>query len=203
MSKQNIPLDAIKLRLILLIGILVLFALSIFLGITGINMLRSYAADVRTTIVEANESDRSTEQAKQKIAAYAQNQEVSELAQQIVAERESYRYQNVAFTDLNAMAKRAGLTIKRYTFSDTPDPSATRGRAQATPATPQGALKPTYIIITIDSPVDYRRFLNFLNYIEQNLTKMQINNVSLTRAQDDDSDNSVLSQSLTVEVYTR
>ena len=54
--------------------------------------------------------------------------------------------------------------------------------------------------MSLQTPVNYRNFLNFLNYIEQNLTKMQIANVNLSRGE---TSSTVNTNALEIEVYVR
>lgn len=200
-----ITVSAERLRLSLSIALGLIAVITIGLSILSLGALRSFASDVNKVVIEAETIDSRIEVTKQKIALFDENAEAAELASQVVAESESYQYQNEAYNDLAQMAKRAGLTITRYSFSSTLGEQATQspdtGSAQKQKSKPANGAKPTYITIELDNPVNYRKFLNLLHYIEQNLTKMQIASVSLSSA-GDNSEN-VSTSAVTVEVFIR
>lgn len=176
--------------------------------VIGVNYLNEFASQVNQTVAEAESSSDRINRTNQEISEYKDSLVAVRLAEDIVATRESYKYQNEAYADLLALASRAGVTIEQYSFSET-DPEL--GVTTAPKTTNPGAiadakkkesstdLKPTYITISLTNPVNYIKFLNFLHYIEQNLTKMQIKKVSLTSG----SGNEVITDSLTVEVFTK
>jgi hypothetical protein len=201
-----VTVSAERLRLSLSIVLGFLAVLTIGVSILGLGALRSFASEVNAVVAEADSIDNRIEITKQKIALYEQNVKAAELANQVVAENEGYQYQNEAYNDLLAIAKRAGLTITRYSFSDSAGVlSGQTDRSaqiveQTVPTSTNGA-KPTYITIELDNPVNYRKFLNFIYFIEQNLTKMQIASVSLSSA--GGGPETVSTGSITVEVYIK
>jgi hypothetical protein len=91
-------------------------------------------------------------------------------AADVVAQAQTYQYQNQIVEDINSYASKAGVSILGFTF---PDPATNRAK-QA------GGLKTVQATIALKNPVDYRHYLRFLKLIEQNLTKMQITDVTLT-----------------------
>lgn len=203
-----ITANAPRLRIVLSIVLLVLATTGGLVMIAGISYLSEFATEVNQTVVEADSSSDRINRTNQEIAEYKNNRVAVQLAEDIVATRESYKYQNEAYADLLALAGRAGVTIEQYSFSDvdpeigvtnvpkTTNPGAI---AEAKKNEETASLKPTYITISLANPVDYVRFLNFLHYIEQNLTKMQIKKISLSSG----SGNAVITDSLTVEVFTK
>lgn len=200
--------SAPRLRLVLSITLILLTVLGGALIVFGIGFLRDYAQTVNSVVTEAENSSNRIDQIQQDIVEYQQNKEAVKLAEQVIAQRESYQYQDDAYKDLLAIAARAGVSIEKYTFSDTNPANGTTssspsGSASSSPQTSSSSLKPTYITITLTNPVNYVNFLNFIHYIEQNLTKMQIKKISLSSAFGEDIDNAVLSDELTLEVYTQ
>lgn len=198
-------LNAIKLRILLSLAFVVVLLGNIGLAYASIGFIKSTAVTVQEDMVRAEKSDGDAELMRRKIAVLNENREVSSLAAQIVGKRESYEFQNEAFKDLLSIARRAGVSINRYSFSDSPTglgPSASSNQANksASSSTASG-FSPTYITVTLDNPVDYRNFLNFIHYIEQNLTKMQIGRISLSGGANNS--NEAVTDSLTVEVYTK
>ncbi len=205
-----ITANAPRLRLVLSFTLIFLIAAGGAVMLFGLNYLYDYATQVNAVVIDADNSSDRIDQTKQEIARYKKDPKAVELAKQVVAKRASYQYQNQAYSDLLAMATRAGVSIEQYSFADS-DPSlgvstapkSTNPGAAKAAATSNGGLKPSYITITLTNPVEYVKFLNFLHYIEQNLTKMQIKKVSLSSTSTRGNESSVVTDTLTVEVFTR
>ena len=182
-----------------------LFAITLVAGVAlhFINeQLRTYAAEVSKVTAESNSSQNNV-QALQKVQEELEkNKEVKERARNIVADNQSYQYQNQIITDLNDYAKKAGVTITNIDFSAgstaTPTTPTTPKSGTTAPATPSG-VKSTSASITLKNPVSYTRLLRFIKSIEDNLTKMQISRVGLARG----ADNQITSEALSIEVYIR
>src|SRR5690606_13131347 len=105
----------------------------------------------------------------------------------------SYQYQNEIIRDLNQYAAATGIAITNFNF----ETQETAEQDQATPpnstaAAPSG-INSTLVSVTLQNPISYDALLNFFHSIEQNLTKMQISTVSLTK-----SNNELASVTLTI-----
>ncbi|MFI5212624.1 MAG: hypothetical protein ACHQTE_01560, partial [Candidatus Saccharimonadales bacterium] len=61
-------------------------------------------------------------------------------------------------------------------------------------------VKSTSVAVTLVNPINYNNLLTFVKLIEQNLTKMQVSKIGLSK---DPSSNKIISDALTVEVYIR
>lgn len=165
------------------------------------NGLRSLATDVSHATADASAS-RTTittlQQLQEKLEA---NREVIQRASNIVAESQSYQYQDEIIRDLNNYAAAAGITITNFNF-DTQQATGNQdqsGQTGAQSTAPPSGINSTLVSVTIQNPVSYDNLLRFFYSIEQNLTKMQITNIALTAA-----DGSELSSDeLTIEVYIR
>lgn len=215
--------SATRLRAFLFIALGLSIIAIAALVVYGVQYLDKYAAEVNQTVYESTTSDERLAAVRRQVESLEQNQSAVERARQIVADSQSYMYQDVIIRDLQYFANKAGIQIVNFDFatqaaedSQTPattpaaptpggpiagDPDSTGppGVEPTQPTAPQ--LKSTTVNIALANPVDYKSLLQFINYIEQNLTKMQISSVSLSRAGDDDS--KVTSDSLTIEVYVR
>ncbi|HTK39898.1 MAG TPA: hypothetical protein VL362_03460 [Patescibacteria group bacterium] len=205
-----ITTDAPRLRLVLSISLVLLIGIGGAVMVFGLNYLYDYAGTVNKVVIDADASSDRIAQTKRDITEYKQDTKAVRLAEQVVASRESYQYQDNAYSDLLAMANRAGVSIEQYSFSENDPglgnravPKASGTAATGAAAAQAGGLKSSYITITLTNPVNYLKFLNFLHYIEQNLTKMQIKKVSLSSASGKGAENAVITDSLTVEVYTK
>ena len=217
---------AVRFRLVMSIAIGLLLAATVAIAFFGLQLLGSRAVEVSQVVYEADNSEQKLNSIRSLRAEMESQPDAVDRARQIVAESQSYSYQNLIVKDIASMANRAGVEITNYTFSEpgaesaggaatpapsptpTPeagsaDPAATPGAAGAegTPATTaQSTLKSISFDITLKTPVEYTRLLKFIHYVEQNPTKMQISTLTLSKGE---SSQSVGIDALTIEVYVR
>jgi hypothetical protein len=191
--------SATTLRVILvacLFGIAALSSVGFSLVLDG---LRDTATSTSKTLAEANNSQNNVQNLQHLQTELKAKQEVVDRASSIVAESKSYQYQDQIIKDLTDYANRSGITITNLDFSTT---KAGAGAA-TTPTTPQATVptgvNSTSVSVTLKNPVDYVAILKFINSIEQNLTKMQISKVGLSK----DASGAVTSDALTIEVFVR
>lgn len=203
LKKQVSGMTAQKLRLLLFVGIALLIALSAAGFWFAHKQLVGFAEEVRTTTAIANASTQDLANLQSLKTQLAEDADTVERTKSIVADSQYYAYQDQIIKDINTYANRAGVTITGYTFNT----AATGAASQAAASTPAAAgaqtvagLKSVSVSVAIKSPVKYNSIMNFIHAIEQNLTKMQLAGVSLTK--DPQSDN-VTANSLNLEVYTR
>lgn len=200
-SKKLFTADAVRLRLVLIVVLCLQIAGAIGIGALGIGTLNKRAGDVQQVVYDASNSDEKLQRVQELMRLLESNKESVERAKQVVAESKSYQYQDVIIRDLQAIAKRANIEITNFNFAAGGAATAAGKTATPTTPTPGGGLQSTTVNITLKTPLNYRNFLNFVHYIEQNLTKMQISKIGLVGVTD--SPNSVESETLTIEVYVR
>lgn len=217
-----ITASAARLRLFLFIAMGLALVAIIAIVIYGVRYLDSYAAEVNQTVYDSTTSNERLSAVRSQVEALEEHQSAVERAKQIVADSQSYIYQDVIIRDLQTFANRAGIRIINFDFVTEASESSTAATPEAAPVDPGAApegdpaaagaeaaapiepvsqLNSTTVNITLDTPVDYRRLLQFIHYIEQNLTKMQISSVSLSNASEEQS--GVTTDSLTIEVFIR
>lgn len=206
MSQSKKPLTATKLRVMLSVSLFV-----VALGAGAVfyfanRQLNTYAGDVSTSTAEADASQNDLQTLQHIQQELKDNQDAVKRAAQIVADSKSYQYQNQIIGDLNDYARRAGITITNIDFSDTgtgssASSSAAAGSSAASPTPAVAGVKSTAVSITLQNPVDYDSLLTFMHSIEQNLTKMQIASVNISK--DTSTATGVTSNVLTLEVYIR
>ena len=191
-------LTATQLRLILS-GLMFVIMLLTGVGFVFVNsQLKNYAIEVSHVVADANAS-RDNLQNLQKIETQlGDDQDIVQKTNSIVAESQSYQYQDQIITDINNYASRAGIGITDINFSTQ---AATAPGAQTTPnaPTPSG-VKSSPVAITLKNPINYENMLRFIRSIEQNLTKMQVSRINLSK---DAATNGVTSDILTLQVYIR
>jgi hypothetical protein len=200
MKKQN-NLTATRLRLILSISLFVITLAGgvIFSFING--QLKTYAVEVSHKVIDANAS-RDTVQTLQRIQQELNNdKDIIARTNSIVADSQSYQYQDQIVGDLNNYASAAGIVITNMDFSTNTTAGATNTTTPPTnkAAAPAG-VKSVSVSVTLKNPIGYDNFLRFVRSIENNLTKMQIQKITLSKGT---AGNDISSDVLTIQVYTK
>lgn len=186
--------SATSLRLTLSLSLLVIMI------ITGVSVhlagdwLHSLATDVSHASADAQASHTTISTLQRLQEELAANQAVIDRASNIVAESKSYQYQDEIIHDLNNYAASAGITITNFNFNSEP----TEGSGSTGVQAPTG-INSTMVAVSIQNPVSYDNLLRLFHSIEQNLTKMQITNIALTK----DTGDAISSSDLVIEVYIR
>lgn len=197
MKKQS--LNAVSLRLILVIAMIVMFIASAVLFWLIAGTMRNVAIDTNHTKKDAEVSANTIDNLGRIRETLETNKEVVDRTNRIVAESQSYQYQDQIIEDLNNYARNSGVSITNIDFADTAEASTpSEGEASAEPAI--NGVNSVAANITLNTPVDYVSLLRFLSSIEQNLTKMQVSKVNVAKAE---GENEVTSEALTIQVYVR
>lgn len=193
-------LSATQLRIVLMasIGVITLIGGVGFYFIE--QQLHVYAVQVSHISEDASTSDNDITTLQNLQKKLADSTDSIKRTESIVADSKFYQYQDQIIHDLNTYANRAGVTISSFVFD-----SNTGGKIGAPTTTGQAGtsisgLKSTTVSITLKTPTKYKNLMNFVHYVEQNLTKMQIANVSLTKGTNADE---VSTNALLIEVYTK
>ena len=189
-------MNAITLRTILSVTVVILVGLSAVGFFFGQNWLRTFAVSVSQTVANSKASGNNIQTLKTLQQSLLARQDIITKANSIIASSQDYQTQTIH--DLDKYAAYADVAISNYNFAQTAAPVApTAGTAQV--ATGAGSKSVT---VTITSPISYTKLLKFMAAIESNLPKMQISSVNLGRV--DGGDNtSVRTDQLTIEVYTQ
>lgn len=176
----------------LLIAVIVLLAIGIGVGSWFLQKtLSSKATETDHTKIDAELSQTELQRAKSLETYLDDNKAAVDKAQSVVAETQTYQYQNQIVNDIESYAEKAGVNILGYSF-----PLAT---SDAKPDS--SGLKTVSATLTLKNPVSYIKYLKFLKYIEQNVTKMQITDVTLTP--DKDNPKQIDSPTIGLKVYVR
>lgn len=194
-------LTATGLRLILTISLFAIAGIGIATFSIANKTLKKAATDTSHAVADAEASQNNLQNLQKLEQDLVAKKDVVQRAASIVAESRSYEYQNQIINDLNDYAARAGLSITNINFAAAATGS---GGAAATPAPPVASVngvKSTSASITLKNPVDYASLLRFIKSIEQNLTKMQISSIGLSKGADGQPN--VSSDTLNIEVYIK
>lgn len=191
-------ISAVRLRLILSISLFAILAISAVIAHIANTELTKVADEVGLTVAEANASQNNIDMLQQTQRELAEKNDVVLRASKVVANSQSYQYQNQIINDLTRYANRAGVSFTNVSFSSKAEAVAKTPAATAPISLPAG-VKPATISVTLKNPTNYNNLLRFMNSIEQNLTKMQIATINLAKSDS----GGVSSDVLAIEVYIR
>lgn len=196
----------------LFIGVIVLLIAIIIANFAlATNLLSSQSKQADRTKIEAEVSNSDIEIIESAGQKLSDDPDAVQRAEALVAESRLYQYQNQIINDLQGYAARSSTKISGYSFSSGADAGSTEAAPAANAAPPAASqpgatsapagLSSTSVSISIDQNVSYINFLKFLKLIENNITRMQITDLSLTP--DSENRKLLINPTLTIKVYTR
>lgn len=196
---KNSTMTPKKLRIILILVMVVIAGVSIAGFIVIHKKLSDYATTITQLNANAQSGDESIQTLEQLKAKLKQEQASIELTRSFVADSSTYNERVI--NDLTRIANTSGVTITSFNFDSSSTPGAATPGA-ATPATPAPAsagITQKSVALTIRNPIEYSKFMNFLELIETNPLKMQLSGVSMTKEKGDN----ITANGFSVQVYTR
>lgn len=203
-------LDAQKLRMLLIGTLLVILLAGIGGFVFARQQIMTYAVDVSKATNNQKISSDNLNALQAVQTTLSNNKDAVSRTSELVAESKEYQYQDQIIADVNTYAQKAGISITGYTFtSDVSASASASGTTSGTAAAANGTagnkaisgLKTVGVTVAIKSPVPYGNVMNFIHYLELNLTKMQLKGVSLSN--DTADRGNVTVGALNLEVYTR
>jgi len=193
----------------------IVFALSLVLILVGMGggvyfgytMLQGTAAEVSKIQTEAKAVDAKVQNLARLEKEMEKYKDSVAKAQQLVAETQQYQYQNQIINDLTAYANKSGVGIAGFTFTSgsagaksNSGSSGTSGTNNSSGSNSAVGPKSMKVSVRLNEKTDYMALLRFMHLIEQNLTRMQIASVSMSKTE---GTGQVNTQTLEVEVYVR
>jgi hypothetical protein len=193
----------------------IVFALSLVLILVGMGgvvyfgytMLQGTAEEVSKIQTEAKAVDAKVQNLARLEKEMEKYKDSVAKAQQLVAETQQYQYQNQIINDLTAYANKSGVGIAGFTFTSgsagaksNSGSSGTSGTNNSSGSTSAAGPKSMKVSVRLNEKTDYMALLRFMHLIEQNLTRMQIASVSMSKTE---GTGQVNTQTLEVEVYVR
>lgn len=165
----------------------ILFILIIFIllgsGISGFYFTQDYlnklATDISNTPIEITPQEPTTIDIKNLQKQINDNKDIIEKMSSIFYSKQNYKDQ--VSQDIDKYASAYGITISDY--------STTQG---------EGLESSGIVTITLNNPIKYDSFINFLKAIETNNPKMQPTNVRISLANEGSGD--ILVESLSIKV---
>ena len=193
----------------------IVFALSLVLILVGMGgivyfgytMLQGTAEEVSKIQTEAKAVDAKVQNLARLEKEMEKYKDSVAKARQLVAETQQYQYQNQIINDLTTYANQSGVGIAGFTFTSgsagaksNSGSSGTSGTNNSSGSNSAAGPKSMKVSVRLNEKTDYMALLRFMHLIEQNLTRMQIASVSMSKAE---GAGQVNTQTLDVEVYVR
>ena len=193
----------------------IVFALSLVLILVGMGgivyfgytMLQGTAGKVSKIQTEAKAVDAKVQNLARLEKEMEKYKDSVAKARQLVAETQQYQYQNQIINDLTTYANQSGVGIAGFTFTSgsagaksNSGSSGTSGTNNSSGSNSAAGPKSMKVSVRLNEKTDYMALLRFMHLIEQNLTRMQIASVSMSKAE---GVGQVSTQTLDVEVYVR
>lgn len=208
-------LTALKLRAILVASLFLILAIIVGIFYVGRQQLSVIATSVNHANADADASANNLSTLQKLQKTLAANQSVIDRATKLDAASVGYDYQNQILNDLATYGHQTGVTFTGADFSvataaapaaSVVSPGTTQSGAASpatsgAPATGAAPVKTVTVTVTLDNPVSYTSLLNFIHAIEQNLPKMQIARLNISRDTKDPT--KVTVTSFGIEMYTK
>lgn len=184
----------------------IVFALSLVLILVGMGgivyfgytMLQGTAGEVSKIQTEAKAVDAKVQNLARLEKEMEKYKDSVAKARQLVAETQQYQYQNQIISDLTTYANQSGVGIEGFTFAS--GSAGSKSSSGSSGANSGAGPKSMKVSVRLGEKTDYMALLRFMHLIEQNLTRMQIASVSMSKAE---GAGQVSTQTLDVEVYVR
>lgn len=197
-------LTASSARIVLALFLLIILAAMVAGSYFAYSFLSTTSKEVTDMQTEASAVDMKIQNLLKLKDQLEKNPVATKKAEQIVAESKSYQYQNQIINDLSIYAAKANVPIQSFTFQDSSTSSAksssSSSQTTAKKPTSVSGVKSITVSIQLGDKVPYNNLLHFLYLVENNVTRMQISGVSISRGEQR---GEVSAQSLELGVYVR
>lgn len=193
-ANRKVRFNAVALRAVLAIMILLIFGLA-GVGFTFAQQkLLAYAKDISHKKADAEASNNTINSLRNMEQKLNSNQAISQKINELRAVSEFPEFEIV--DQIREIAARNNIAISSFSYGSsdqgsaegvtgtTPPAAATPPAATAQPTTPGAAAnanagKTISLTVNLASPVEYGNYLQFIYDIEQNLPKMQVEGVGV------------------------
>ena len=196
-------LTASSARIVLALFLLIILAAMVAGSYFAYSFLSTTSKEVADMQTEASAVDMKIQNLLKLKDQLEKNPVATKKAEQIVADSKSYQYQNQIVNDLSIYAGKANVPIQSFTFQDGSTSSKSSSSSSQTTAkkpTSVNGVKSITVSIQLGDKVPYNNLLHFLYLVENNVTRMQISGVSISRGEQR---GEVSAQSLELGVYVR
>ncbi len=198
-TKQSNSMTPVKLRLLLISTLcLTIVASGGLFWLFRENVIIVKAQDVQKVSTDAKSRDNEAGRLESVQKILERDKDIVSKAQKIAADTKFYQYQDQILKDLSSFAKTSGVIIQRFDFNDTATTPGAAKPVSGGVADPAG-LKSVSVSITVANPVPFDKLMRFIHAIEANVTKMQLDGISISATKTSD----VTVNTLTIKVFTK
>ena len=195
MNQPKTLMNAVILRYIFAALMLSLMVVIGFIFITARDILMSKAVETDHARIDAEIAQEDITRLKQLKTTLQQDSGVIEKTSQIVAESQSYKFQDQVIKDITSYATAAKVGIIGFDFGQKP------GDPPPTSKTTTNTLRRTLVSIQLANDMPYTSLLTFIKSIEQNVTKMQLTGVNFQPKKENPT--LITGSTIEIEVYLR
>ena len=195
MSEKMSSMIAVTLRYIL-IGIIALFVAGIgFVFLTARDILMAKAIETDHARIDSEIAQEDITRLKQLKTTLEQDKDVIAKTSDIVADSQSYKFQDQVIKDITSYASAANVGIIGFDFGQKPGEAPTAGKSSTS------SLRRTLVSIQLANDIPYTSLLTFIKSIEQNITKMQLTGINFQPKKDNPT--LITGSTIQIEVYLR
>ena len=181
-------MQATSLRRLLIVVILLILAGGTVAFYYGVVQIKAFAIEANHINADAEASASNIDKLRTLKQALADSETLIDKANKVFATDANYQSQGLK--DVQKYAKSFGLTISSTNFDTKSSENSTLASSSA-----------KSFMITLQSPVNYKGLLQFLNAIEGNLPKMQVTSLTVSRPPSGNAD--VVVGDITIGISTR
>lgn len=181
---QNILIGFIVLLVIGLVGIVV----------TAQSILQAKHVQTDRALIDAELAQEELVKLQQLETIINKNRVTIEKTARIVAESQSYEFQDQVINDITSYARQFNIEITKFDFGPKPgSPSQGTGTTSSS--------QKTKVSIQLGNNISYEDFLRFLKAIENNVTKMQLTGMRLQPSETNPT--AIVGPTIELEVFIR
>ena len=196
--KREKMTPAVTMRIVFALSLVIILVGMGAIVYFGYTMLQGTAEEVSKIQTEAKAVDAKVQNLARLEKEMEKYKDSVAKARQLVAETQQYQYQNQIISDLTTYANQSGVGIEGFTFAS--GSAGSKSSSGSSGANSGAGPKSMKVSVRLGEKTDYMALLRFMHLIEQNLTRMQIASVSMSKAE---GAGQVNTQTLDVEVYVR
>ena len=196
--KREIMTAAVTMRIVFALSLVIILVGMGAIVYFGYTMLQGTAEEVSKIQTEAKAVDAKVQNLARLEKEMEKYKDSVAKARQLVAETQQYQYQNQIISDLTTYANQSGVGIEGFTFAS--GSAGSKSSSGSSGANSGAGPKSMKVSVRLNEKTDYMALLRFMHLIEQNLTRMQIASVSMSKTE---GTGQVNTQTLEVEVYVR
>lgn len=183
LQKRNKPSAAAQFRMLLILCFILTIAGSAGAYLLSLDYLKDYAKEVNMKVIDSEASTRQVQQLQVLESQVDQDDGLISRAGDIFATEGNFQSQ--AIRDVNRYAELAGLNVTTTTFRDnSPIPSSRT------------------LVVDIQSPASYQGLIRFLRGVENNIPKMEVTELNISRTSSGAGDQ-VNIENITIAIHIR